>query len=86
MSVPRYYPPDDHEIEVCANCHRARDNPTNLVSPRCCKAPVLYRYRIVEGQVGTHYPLAKRSAEPEQSTLHWWAEDEDGGDKPGGSL
>ena len=37
------YPPADHMIEVCAGCHKVRDNPLSI--DRCCKSPLLYRYQ-----------------------------------------
>ena len=44
-----YYPPANHRIEVCANCHAVRDNPAHKAPPKCCKAPHLYTYERVEG-------------------------------------
>jgi hypothetical protein len=40
------------QLQVCANCLQGRNNPTNLRTPRCCDAPVLYTYRIEPNQPG----------------------------------
>lgn len=50
------------ELHVCANCLKARNNPVNLTSPRCCEQPVLFAYKRDPHKLGITLPSRVHTA------------------------